>query len=152
MRLNYSWEWGLLLRLVNIIIAASLKKTDFSLSQKLLFVSSLLARCGALYPFPHLYAGLACVGHTHTVVVSASPCAHLLCLEHAFSLQLFTTSGSYTPLPLKQGTPNIDGRAYDKGTPSSLSLSICYSIQGLCVNYHLLQKNLLWGEMNGPWV
>lgn len=95
---------------------------------------------------------LVCVGHTYTAVVSASPCAHLLCLENAFSLQLFTTSGYYSPLPFKQGTPNFDGRAYDKGTPSSLSLSINYSIQGLCVNYHLLQKKLLWWEMNVPWV
>lgn len=60
----------------------------------------------------------------HTVIVFASPHVHLLCLENAFSLQVFTTYGSYNSLPLKQGTPNFDGRAYDKGTPCSLSLSI----------------------------
>lgn len=66
----------------------------------------------------------------HTVIVSASPRVHLLCLENAFSLQVFTTYGSYNSLPLKQGTPNFDGRAYEKGTLCSLSLSLYYSNSG----------------------
>lgn len=151
MRLNYSWEWGLHFRFVNIIIAASLKKTDFSLSQKLLFVSSLLARCGALYPFPHLHAGFS-LRRSYIYRCSLCKSMRTFVVSGKCFFLTFTTSDSYSPLPLKQGTPNFDGRAYDKGTPSSLSLSINYSIQGLCVNNHLLQKKLLWWEMNGPWV
>ena len=65
----------------------------------------------------------------HTVIVSASPRVHLLCLENAFSLQVFTTYGSYNSLPLKKEPQTLMGGHIIKAPLAPyLSLSLYYSI------------------------